>query len=284
METGIDLHTHSTASDGSDRPGLLVRNAVRAGLSAVALTDHDTVSGLEEASAAARSAGLRFVPGVELSTALHGKEIHIVGLFIDPVSAGLVRFLEERRADRDARNAQMIARLNEAGYPLTEEEVREAAGGESTGRPHMARVLVRKGFFPGMKEAFDACLKRGRSCYVPRKPVPPSDGIRVIHEAGGLAFWAHPVLAAPSRSAMRRVLREMAPAGLDGIETRYSMYTPVQEKASSDIAHEFQLLESGGSDYHGLNSPGVQLGTGTGGLYVPSSFLEKMLKLSVNLQ
>ena len=274
-EKWIDLHTHSTASDGSDTPSELAANMQSSGLAAGALTDHDTISGLEEFLRTAAETGFRAIPGVELSTRLRGKEIHIVGLFIDPGSEALNRFLLDRRDERMRRNTEMIRKLRENGYEITEEEVFEAAGGESVGRPHMARVLLAKGYFSDMRSAFSQCLGRNASCYVPRESVTPDEAVRIIRASGGLSIWAHPILSASTRTAMRRVLRELVPAGLDGLETRYPLYGEGDRKAALDMTKEFGLLESGGSDYHGQNQPGIELGRG---LEIPYSELEKMEK------
>ena len=274
-EKWIDLHTHSTASDGSDTPSELLEKMRSAGLAAGALTDHDTVSGLEEFLRASEGTGFLAVPGVELSTRLRGKEIHIVGLFIDPASEALKSFLRDRREERIRRNTEMIRKLRENGFEITEEEVFAEADGESVGRPHMARVLLSKGYFSDMREAFSRCLGRNAPCYVPRESVPPEEAVRIIRASGGLSVWAHPILAASSRSAMRRVLRELVPAGLAGLETRYSLYKESDREAAKSMAVEFGLLESGGSDYHGRNQPGIELGRA---LEIPYGDLEKMRK------
>ena len=271
----IDLHTHSTASDGSDAPSELAEKMYVSGLAAGALTDHDTVSGLEEFLQASKGTGFFGIPGVEFSTRLRGKEIHIVGLFIDPASGDLTRFLQARREERIRRNTEMIRKLRENGYDITEEEVYAEADGESVGRPHMARVLLSKGYFSDMREAFSRCLGRNAPCYVPRESVAPEEAIRIIRASGGLSIWAHPILAASTRSAMRRVLRELVPAGLSGLETRYSLYGESDREATKTMAREFGLLESGGSDYHGRNQPGIELGRE---LEIPYDDLEKMQK------
>jgi len=274
-EKWIDLHTHSTASDGSDTPSELAEKMCASGLAAGALTDHDTVSGLEEFLRASEEKGFFGIPGVELSTRLRGKEIHIVGLFIDFTSGALVKFLQARREERLRRNTEMIRKLRENGYEITEEEVNAEAGGESVGRPHMARVLLAKGYFSEMRDVFSRCLGRNAPCYVPRASVTPEEAIRIILASGGLAVWAHPILSASTRSAMRRVLRELVPAGLSGLETRYSLYGESDRAAAKTVAAEFGLLESGGSDYHGGNQPGIELGRK---LEIPYGDLEKMLK------
>ena len=271
----IDFHTHSTASDGSDSPSALLHAAVRQGLTAVALTDHDTVSGLAEFLDAARGQSIVAVPGVELSTMLYHKEIHILGLFIDPASAALNAFLEAARENRNLRNRTMLEKLNAIGYEITLEELSLKARGESIGRPHVAEVLVEKGYFHDVQEAFDRCLKRGARAYTPRQLPPPAECIAAIHAAGGLAFWAHPVHGVRSERAMvRRFLKVLVPAGLDGIEAYYSIFTPAQSAMLEDMAREFQILRTGGTDYHGSVHAGIQLGTGCGVLNVPDELLD----------
>ena len=280
----MDLHTHSCASDGTDTPSEILRKAADIGLDAVALTDHDTVSGIKEFMQAAAHSPVRAVPGVELSTQFHGKELHIIGLFVDPENDALLEFLAARRSDRIRRNREMIFRLREGGYDITEEEVTRFAKGEAAGRPHIARVLIEKGFFSDIKDVFLKCLRRGTRFYVPRTPVPPEEAIRVIRRAGGIAVWAHPVLAADSRSAMRRILRTLVPAGLSALETFYSIYSELQHEAAAAIAREFHLAESGGSDYHGRNQPGIQLGCGSGGLRIPADLLIRLEEVRSGLQ
>lgn len=271
----IDLHTHSSASDGSNPPAELLRCAVRAGLSAIALTDHDTVSGLHEFLQAAQGQPVTAVPGVEISSTLYNKEIHILGLFIDPDSKALKDFLESARENRNARNQQMLEKLNAIGYEITPEELQDCAGGESVGRPHLAELLVRKGYFSTVQDAFDSCLKRGARAYTPRKLAPPSDSIRAIHEAGGLAFWAHPVYhGRGERASVRRFLKVLVPAGLDGIEVFYPSFTERQTTMLNEMAQEFQILRSGGTDYHGEIHPGIELGTGSGELSIPDELLD----------
>lgn len=276
----LDFHTHSSASDGSDTPAELVRGAVSAGLTAIALTDHDTISGLEEFLRAARGQPVLAVPGVEISSTLYNKEIHILGLFIDPSERVLNDFLEEARENRNRRNRILIEKLNAIGYPVSLDEIRKNTPDESIGRPHIAELLVRKGFFASVQDAFDSCLKRGARAYTPRQPVPPAECIRVIHAAGGLAFWAHPVYGARSeRASVRRFLKVLVPDGLDGLEAFYPVFTERQSAMLTEMAQEFGILRTGGTDYHGEEvHPGIKLGIGTGGLCVPDELLDEMRK------
>ena len=274
----LDFHIHSSASDGSDSPAALVCAAQRAGLSAIALTDHDTISGLPEFLRAADGSGLTAVPGVEISSNLYNKEIHILGLFVDPDSPELTSFLEDLRNRRNVRNRQMIEKLNIIGYQITLEELQAAAPGESVGRPHVAELLVRKGYFATIQDVFDSLLKRGARAYTPREKMPPGDCINAIHAAGGLAFWAHPVYRARSeRATVRRFLKVLVPLGLDGLEAYYSVFTARQTSMLNEMAQEFGILRTGGTDYHGEEvHPGIRLGVGNGDLCVPDELLTFM--------
>lgn len=274
----LDFHTHSSASDGSDSPAELIRAAKRAGLSAIALTDHDTISGLPEFLQTAQSENMIAVPGVEISSNLYNKEIHILGLFVDPASTGLNAFLESARGRRNVRNQLMLEKLNAIGYKITLEELQSSAPGESVGRPHFAELLVKKGYFASIQEAFDSCLKRGGGAYTPREPVPPGECIKAIHAAGGLAFWAHPVYRARSeRAAVRRFLKVLVPLGLDGLEAYYPCFTERQTVMLNEMAQEFCILRTGGTDYHGEDvHPGIRLGVGAGELCVPDDLLVSM--------
>lgn len=273
----LDFHTHSTASDGSDSPSELLNAAVRSGLSAVALTDHDTISGLSEFLHAAQGQNITAVPGVEISSALYNKEIHILGLFIDPVSVSLNRFLENARKNRTERNLLMLEKLNAIGYRISWKDLLDFAPGESIGRPHVAEMLVKKGYFATVQDAFDSCLRRGARAYTPRKNSTPHECIRVIHEAGGLAFWAHPVYRARGeRAFIRRFLKVLVPAGLDGLEAFYPVFTARQTLMLEEMAREFRILRTGGTDYHGNVHPGIQLGIGCGNLNVPDELLALM--------
>lgn len=277
-ESNIDLHTHSTASDGADTPTLLVQNALAAGLHAIALTDHDTVSGLDEFVSAPTDRFLYRIAGLEFSCHHEKKEVHIVGLFIDPENKSLLKQLELRRDDRTRRNQKILEKLEQNGYHITEDDVARYAMGESVGRPHIARALVEKGYYDTIKTVFAKCLGRNGFAYIPRTPFDPSDAIRAIHEAGGLAIWAHPMLCVQSRAALIRMLKILKPAGLDGIETYYSMYAEKQQRLAHTVCCEMGLLESGGSDYHGKNQPGIELRVGGGNLHVPGDLLLRMLE------
>ena len=280
----IDLHMHSSCSDGTMTPEELVAAALKMGLEAAALTDHDTVSGVGRFLSAAAGTPLRAVAGVELASMLFSKDIHIVGLFIDPGDPALLSALEQLRQWREERNEQMVEKLRSKGYEITMDEVLAEAGGESVGRPHMAAVLLRKGYFPDMQSVFNRLIGRNGSCHVLRKYYPVDACIRLIHGAGGLAIWAHPLHAAHgARAALRKIGSRLVSYGLDGLECYYSMFAEEQERNALDFARERSLLVSGGSDYHGASHPKVKMGTGiNGNLAIPFEIYERLLAAKQN--
>ncbi|MBR2964370.1 MAG: PHP domain-containing protein [Lentisphaeria bacterium] len=280
----IDLHMHSTCSDGTLTPEELVAAALDIGLEAAALTDHDTVSGVERFLSSASGTPLHAVPGVELASMLFCKDIHIVGLFIDPGCTSLLSALEQMRLWREERNAEMVEKIRSKGYEITMDEVLAEAGGESVGRPHMASVLLKKGCFQDMQGVFNRLLGRGGSCYVARKYYPVDVCIRLIHEAGGLAVWAHPLHAAHgARTVLRKIGSRLVSYGLDGLECYYSMFAEQQQADALEFARARSLLVSGGSDFHGASHPRVKMGTGIdNNLAIPFEIYERLLAAKQN--
>ncbi len=280
MSRYIDLHTHSVFSDGSDTPAALLAAAVRAELAAVALTDHDTVAGIPDFLAAARSCpAIEAVPGVEISTSFSGRELHFVGLFIDHSCPELKLFLEEMRRNRQRRNEAIRLKLNKLGYVLTWDDpvFSEVTDSSSVGRPHFARALMQNYGFPSMQAVFDKLLKKGCPAYVPRELPDPVRAIRAIHAAGGVAVWAHPVYReCNERAWAKRIMKRFAPLGLDAVEGYYSMFGPAETAMILELSAMYGLAVSGGSDYHGKNSPGVSIGTGAGKLRVPAELLSRL--------
>ena len=280
----IDLHMHRNCSDGTLTPEELVAAALERGLEAAALTDHDTVSGVARFLSAASGTPLHAVPGVELSSMLFNKDIHIVGLFIDPGDPALLSALEQMRQWREERNIRMIENIRSKGYEITLDEVLKEAGGESVGRPHMAAVLLRKGYFQDMQSVFNRLIGRNGSCHVLRKYFPVDACIRLIHGADGLAIWAHPLHAARgARATLRKIGSRLVDYGLDGLECHYSMFAEDQERNALEFARERSLLVSGGSDYHGASHPQVKMGTGIdGNLAIPFEVYERLLAAEQN--
>jgi predicted metal-dependent phosphoesterase TrpH len=280
MDFDIDLHVHSSASDGSFSPSELAGMAAESKLSLVSLTDHDTVSGIPEfMETAGKHPGVTAVPGVEISSHLEGHEFHILGYFIDYENPKLLDLLAGMRAAREKRNTGMITKLNAAGYKITEADVRKFAPvSECPGRPHFARALVEKGYFPDRYAAFEKCLAKGGSGYLPRQLPSPELAIQTIHDAGGLAFWAHPVYREKGdRSNIRKLLKKLLKAGVDGLEAYYLCFTQNHASLLAEFAKEYSLPISAGSDFHGLNMPKVKLAAGLGSLTVPPEAREIIL-------
>lgn len=275
-EKMVDLHVHSTESDGTFTPAELVAEAVRAGLAAFALTDHDTCAGVKEAGEAAASAGIELIHGIELSTDYHGKEVHVVGLAVDAGNAALLQKTADFKKSRDARNALMVEALQKEGLPITTEALYKENADCVVTRANIARFLFEHGCVKSVKEAFDRYLGDHCKCYV-RRPLPPSDSaVRLIKQAGGAAVLAHPVLYGMGTDALQTLIGELKEAGLDGMEVLYSTYTAGDTEQMRRIAEKNDLLLSGGSDFHGANKPSIRLGTGRGNLRVPYSVWERL--------
>ncbi len=242
----IDLHTHTTASDGFLSPTALVQAVRAAGIEVLGVTDHDTVEGLAEVEAQAAAAGLKLVPGIELSTYWRRVELHILGYFLDPSDRALSAFLGRTRGARLERLHAMISRLFRLGLSVSAEEVLAEARDGTVGRPHLARVLVRHGFVASTDEAFDRYLATDRPAYVPRPDVSIGDAIGVIHGAGGIASLAHPGLHDRDDA-----LPDLLAAGLDAIEAYHPNHTPPKTARYRRLAAARGLLVTGGSDFHG---------------------------------
>ena len=272
----IDLHCHSTASDGTCTPSELGQLAADAGLRALALTDHDTVAGIAEFQAAMPSQ-IEAVAGVEISSSWYGGSMHLLGLFIDPDSDVLQTMLEELREQRVRRGKRIVERLASRGCAIDYEEICAEAGGDSIGRPHVASVLVKHGFCSDLRDAFDRYLSDQHVGDIRRWLPLPAEAIEVVHAAGGIVSWAHPSgIHNPPRSRLRRTVSKLKEAGLDAIEAYYAQYSPEQSQMVCEIADEFGLKRTGGSDFHGNNTPGVSLGTGLGNLLVPDALLDDL--------
>jgi predicted metal-dependent phosphoesterase TrpH len=243
---GADLHCHSTFSDGVDTPTRLVGHAVEAGLSVLALSDHDALHGLPEFEAAAKGTGLVTVAGSELSTRCDGDDVHVLGLFLDPEEAGMKAHLERFRVDRDTRGEAMVGKLGALGMPLSVAAIREVVGAGSFGRPHVARAMIEKGYVKSLDEAFDKWLAHGKPGYVPKPKWSLEEAIAAIRAAGGLSVIAHPIWYQDAA----RVVALGAAAGLDGLEV-YHLDQAGKENEFGSLADQHGLLKSAGSDYHG---------------------------------
>lgn len=243
----LDLHTHSTASDGLLTPAQLVALAVERGVQTLALTDHDTIAGLPEASAAATAAALRFVPGVELSTHVEAGEVHMLGYFVDTADPALRDALARFRVARAGRAEEMVARLTAAGAPITLARVHAFAAGGSIGRPHVARALIEAGHAASLNEAFERWLVRGRPGYVERFRLTPPAAIRLIRAAHGVPVLAHP----HSVDDLAMLLPQLLEAGLLGLECYYGDYDEPRKRDYLAIAKRHGLVATGGTDFHG---------------------------------
>lgn len=272
----IDLHVHSSASDGTLSPSELVEEAQKAGLAAFALTDHDTTGGIAEARAAAKNTDVELIPGIELSTSYKDKEVHMVGLFIDEKNPLLSEHVLRFQNSRKNRNLEMYEKLREEGFEISKELLQEMFPGAVLTRAHVARFLLEKGFIKSMQEAFDKYIGDGCRCFVPREKVTPGQAIELIHAAGGCAILAHPAIYHMSDQRMRELLDDCKANGLDGIEAIYSTYQPGDERYIRRLAEEYGLKISGGSDFHGSNKPHIRLGHGTGHMHVPYEVLQNL--------
>jgi 3',5'-nucleoside bisphosphate phosphatase len=254
----IDLHSHTTASDGQYPPAVLVARAAAAGVTVLAVTDHDTVAGLKEAREAAKAHGVELVPGIELSAFVYGKEAHILGHFLDPDDPTLARFADRLRDERNQRMEAMVARLRELGFPVRMEQVRKVAGDAQLGRPHLARVLVDQGWCVDVKAAFDRFLGTGRMAWVERFKLDGAEAIRLIRNAGGTATLAHPA----SSKLERAEVSALARAGLSGLEVLVGDPNPAVRQKYMAMARDFDLVPTFGSDFHGeAVAPDHRLGT-----------------------
>lgn len=272
----IDLHLHTTYSDGSLPPAEVVALAHQAGVSALAITDHDIMDGLPEATDAGRRLGIEVIPGIELSSRYADGELHILGYFLNAQDPVLGERLAQVRANRHARNPQIIAKLNELGLAITYEEVRALAGTDAVGRPHIARVLMNKRHVTSAKEAFDRYLAAGKPAYVPRVLPDPVEAITWIREAGGVPVLAHPLWIPEKTETLHALCRRLKDAGLMGIEVHYSTHKPWQTTQFLELARQLDLLVTGGSDFHGVTKPDIEVGTGRGDLRVPERLLEPL--------
>lgn len=317
----IDLHVHSTCSDGTFTPEELVDYAIQKGLTAFALTDHDTVNGLDRAiryaeelrqaqaaspvifsrnDAAARfpvsfsrnDAAARLpvssvpdadvprvpeiIPGIELSTEYQGKDIHMVGLFIDYRQPDFAHYLEDFIRSRENRNEKMCALLREHDIDITYEALLAEFPGAVITRAHFARYLLSHGYIQSMKEAFDRYVGDHCPCFVPREKVTPAQAVELILGAGGVPVLAHPILYHMSDDRLDTLVAELKKIGLVGIEAIYSTYNTAEERQIRGLAAKYNLKISGGSDFHGANKPKIDLGTGWGKLYVPDEVLENL--------
>jgi predicted metal-dependent phosphoesterase TrpH len=272
----IDLHTHSTASDGTCTPERLVALALEAGLAALALTDHDTLAGIERAREAAAGTGLRLIAGVEIEIARETGEFHLLGLGFSQSRDGLEAALTRVRADRNERNLLMVARLRAAGFPVSMEELREIAGGEVISRAHFARLLVRKGIAGSIDAVFSRFIGKGKEFYESRACLALAEACALIRASGGLPIVAHPMSLGLRGPALRQELSSAKAAGVAGIEAWHPNHSVKDCRMLARLARSLGMVVTGGSDFHGANVPQRRLGRTAGGREVPDELLETL--------
>jgi len=279
----LDLHVHTTHSDGSSTPAEVVGLAYKAGVTALAITDHDIMTGVAEATVTGQQFGIEIIPGVEISSMLGDSELHVLGYFLDPQEAGLNERLTVLRESRHRRNPQIIERLQALGIDITYQEVLTLAGAGSVGRPHIARILMGKGVVATAKEAFDRFLAADRPAYVPRTLPSPAEAIQWIKTAQGLAVLAHPTWVKTTEGTLTDLVRQLKADGLDGVEVHYSTHTARQTRDYLGLARQLGLLVTGGSDFHGLTKPDIAVGIGKGTLHIPDTLLPKLKDAAARL-
>jgi 3',5'-nucleoside bisphosphate phosphatase len=269
----IDLHAHSTHSDGELTPGQLIETAAAHGLSAIALTDHDILSGLDEAAARARELGLRFIPGVELEINFPEGEFHLLGLNLTGDRSVLEAKLIEVRAQRATRNERIVRKMNAAGLPVTMADIAALAKGEVISRLHFATYLLNRGIVSSIPEAFSRYLGKGGPYFDPKKALDLAEAVACIHQAGGRAFIAHPYSLKLPWERLTTYLASARELGLDGVEAHHSDYPPADCRKLEAFARKSGLLVSAGSDFHGSHVPGRRLGKSSGGMDIGAEYL-----------
>ncbi|HKS36260.1 MAG TPA: PHP domain-containing protein [Verrucomicrobiae bacterium] len=262
-----DLHLHTNFSDGTYTPEELAARAQQLDLTAIALTDHDTVEGCTRAGAACENAGIEFIPATELTAELDGNELHLLGYFVDAENPRLLNEMARFQKVRQSRIHEMVQRLNQLGVPLQADAVFAIANCRSPGRPHVGRALVQGGFCHNMDEAFERFLKKSRPAWVPKFKISALGAIELIHQAGGLAVMAHPGL-----NRTDEIIPELAAAGLDGLECFHTKHTPSTSGHYLRLAKEYNLAITGGSDCHGLSKGKPLIGT----VKLPYEYVEQL--------
>lgn len=281
---GIDLHVHSTASDGTLTPSEIIAMAVQFGLKAIAITDHDTLAGSAAAMAGGIPSTLHFLTGIEISAAappgfqVNGS-VHILGYGIDPDDSALNSLLSRLKTARENRNPKIIARLNSLGMALNTEELAGIVGDAIAGRPHIAQLMMEKGLVASINEAFDRYLGKNKPGYVDKYRVPMADAINAIHAAGGIAVLAHPFLNDMTDPKLfEGFLQTLQSMGLGGIEAIYPDHPEAATAEYCRLARQYGLLITGGTDFHGDVTPGIQMGVGGGNFHVPYRLYESLVE------
>lgn len=272
----VDLHLHSSVSDGTDTPTQLVDKAAAAGLDTIALTDHDTMDGIAEARARAADVGVRLIPGIELSVTYDGTKMHMLVYFTEPGTEDLEVMLEGLRRGRLRRNERILERLTAQGYDITPEDVSMWARGPSVGRPHIADALVHKGYFATRDEVFKDVLRDGGSAYVRRTGLTARDAISKARDVGAVTVIAHPITIGKPEGGYEAMYRELADLGLGGIEAHHPLHSLELRAHLEHLAGSIGLVATGGSDYHGTGKRDYRIGVGRGDLRVPASAVDEI--------
>ena len=273
----IDLHAHSTASDGTLSPAELIGYARELGLEAIAITDHDTVEGVAEALNTGQELGIEVVPGIEISAEYPVHTMHILGYYVDHTDRQFIDNISVLQKARAERNPRIVRNLQNIGINIDYEEILKEAGTGQVGRPHFAKVLINKGYVKNTQEAFNKYLKKGAPGYEDKFRFPPKDAISHILNAGGIPVLAHPAtLKCDTEEAIEAQVKKLVGFGLRGIEAFYSDHSAAQSKHYIGLADKYGLLVTGGSDFHGKKVKGIDLGTGKGQLKVPYAYLQKL--------
>ena len=286
MPQFVDLHSHSTASDGTFAPAAVARLAKDAGLAGFALTDHDTIAGLAEAAAECANLGLAFLSGIEISAVppIENGTLHILGYGIDPTNAVLTEMARQLIEARDNRNPQIIKRLRELGIDITMEEALAQAQGGVLGRPHIAALLVKKGVVKSIKQAFDEYLGQGGKAYYDKERLSPRDAVTRIRQAAGLPVLAHPIqLRTTNDAQLETVLKDLVDLGLAGIEVIHSDHAASDIEKYAALATRYNLLKTGGSDFHGTNKKDINIGTANG-RRIPKEWMDELLRRTCSLR
>lgn len=270
----IDLHVHSSCSDGTLTPAQVTLKALSCGLTAYALTDHDTVKGVDEAKKAAEGTALEVISGTELSCAFEGGEIHLLGLYVDEHSQTLVRALTRLGLLREKRNEEMLSHFRRDGFLLSHEDLNRGNREAVITRAHFARTLLEKGYVTSMEQAFKRYLDQGKTYWLPKENFDPEEAIRLIRQAGGFASLAHPLQYRLGWEKTGRLISRLKAAGLGGVEVYYSSHHRDQVQKLQKLCRAHHLLPTGGSDFHGSNKPDICIGTGRGRLNIPDLLLD----------
>lgn len=278
MTEYIDLHVHSNISDGTMTPEQVVKLAADSGLAAIALTDHDTIDGIEEAVKAGEEYGVKIIPGIEISAEYKGSDLHILGLGIDYKNKEFADKVALCRDSRDNRNLKMVEKINQQGFPLTWDIMVERFGNNSITRAHFAKYLLDEGYVQSKEEAFAKYLNPGCPCYVARQKVTPKEAIEMILGAGGHPVLAHPLLYKMSPDRIDSLVVMLKEYGLQGIEALYSLNRPEDDAFLKKLAARHKLYITGGSDFHGAIKPDISLGTGKGNLKITSDICQWLFR------